>query len=419
MDPSTRVQIVSQIVLGITPGSRQPVDLASFLHPIADELNTLAAGVRGVSVVGCTEPQVVHAFVIQITTDMPAGDKLINAIGGNGESPGRFRLFSGVWHMTRYYLPPYAPDDQPPSKHRCFAVMGRSTPQRTASIIAVGVKIVEDARAAGKIKSAVRMIARHEGFTGYSLFFCPSPDDRKRDLAIRYMWEIGPDLAPYGTMHLFLSNVVPVLWGLCCGDKDKLGGDQPWDIASAACEAVGREIKAGRPTVPLSQARSLWNINKNSSSFKAVDWMYSLLSIGAVVLADRISEEIFRMFMLLCQAGRVLFKISAMTTDEQKDVDKHLRLFCSAFCTHVYAGKEERLRACRPTVVALLDVAANLRSCGPASSFWQCPAERLIGTLSRLIRSRRFPYAALTDAITSRCTTELVTSYAEGHLSRA
>jgi len=152
---------------------------------------------------------------------------------------------------------------------------------------------------------------------------------------------------------------------------------------------------------------------------KPVDWMYSLLSIGEVVLADRIPEEFFRMFMLLCQAGRVLSKLSAMTTDEQKDVDKHLRLFCSAFCTHVYAGKKERLRACRPTVVALLDVAANLRSCGPAWSFWQCPAERLIGTLSRPIRSRRFPYAALTDAITSRCTAELVTSYAQGHLSRA
>ena len=280
-------------MLGITPGSRQPVDLGSFLHPIADELTALAAGVRGVSVVGCTEPKVVHAFVIHFTTDMPAGDKLINAIGGNGENPGRFRLFYGVWHMTRYYFPPYAPDDQPPSKHRCFDVMGRSTPQRTASSIAVGVKKVEDVRAAGKSKSAVRMVARHEGFTGYSLFFCPSPDDRKRDLAIRCMWEIGPDLAPYGTMHLFLRNVLPVLWGLCCGDKDKLGGDQPWVIASAACEAIGREIKAGRPTVPLSQARALWNIKKNSSSFKAVDWMYSLLSIGDVVLADRTPEEFF------------------------------------------------------------------------------------------------------------------------------
>jgi len=359
VDPSTRVHIVSRLVFRVTPGPREPVDVESLLHPIADELNTLAAGVRDVTVAGCTEPQVLHAVIIQFTTDMPAGDELINAIGGNGENPRRFRLFSGVWQQTRYDFPPYAPDDQPPSKRHCFDVMGRSTPRRTVSSIAMGVKKVENARTAGKSKSAVPMIARQEAFEGYSLFFCPSPGDTERYPALRYPWDIGPDLVPYDTMHLYFCNVVPGLWGLFCGDNDKLGEDQPWVMSSAACQAIGRERKAGRPTVPLSQARSLQNINRHSSSFKVV------------------------------------------------------------FSTHVYAGKERRLRPCRPTIVALLDDAANLRSCGPAWSYWQFPAERLIGTLSRLIRSRRFPYAALTNAITSKYTAELVTSHAEGHLAQA
>jgi len=65
------------------------VGLESFLHPIAEELNVLAAGMSRVTVPGFSEPQVVQAFVPQFTTDMPAGDKLLNAIEGNCEHPGR------------------------------------------------------------------------------------------------------------------------------------------------------------------------------------------------------------------------------------------------------------------------------------------------------------------------------------------
>jgi len=356
VDPSTRVQIVSQFVLGSTPGPGQPADLESFLHPIAEELNALAAGVAGITVAGCAGPQVVRAFVIQFTTDMPAGDKLINAIGGNGENPGRFRLFSGVWHKTRYYYPPYDPCDPPPSKCRRFDAMGNSTPRRTAASIAVGVVKVEDARRDGKSKAAVRTIARQEGFKGYSLFFFPSPEDKRRYPALDYLSRIKLDLLPYDTMHLFFLKVVPSLWELFCGDNGKLGDDQSWVMINAAREDIGREMRAGRPTVPLSQARSLRNINKHSSSFKAIDWMYFLLSIGEVVLADRIPDDYFEMFMHLCQAGRLLFKPSAITTSELRDVDKLLKRFCLVFYTHVYAGKEERLRVCRPTIVALLDV---------------------------------------------------------------
>jgi len=50
VDPSGRVQVVSQLILGITPGPGQPADVESFFHPIAEELNTLATRVSGVTV---------------------------------------------------------------------------------------------------------------------------------------------------------------------------------------------------------------------------------------------------------------------------------------------------------------------------------------------------------------------------------
>jgi len=103
---------------------------------------------------------------------------------------------------------------------------------------------------------------------------------------------------------------------------------------------------------------------------------------------DRIPDEFFNMLMLLCGSGRLLFKPSAMTEQQLKEADKIVKRFYHAYYTRVYAGKEGRLGLSRPTIVALLDAAANFRSCGPAWSYWQFPAERLIGTVTRLIQSR-------------------------------
>jgi len=220
-------------------------------------------------------------------------------------------------------------------------------------------------------------------------------------------------------MHLFWRNVVPRLWEPFAGENNKPGGEQPWAIPKAVCHAIGREIKAGRRTVPLSQARSLRVITKHSGSYKAVDWLYFLVSVGEVILADRIPAHFFKMFMHLRHAGRLIFKPGSMTEVQLRQADKLINLFFQAFYTHVCAENEERLRVCRPTIVALLDVTANLRSCGPARSFWQFPAERLLGKLSRLIRSRRFPYAALTTTVSSKYSAELVTSFAEARVPGA
>ena len=133
---------VSQLILGITPGPGQPADLESFLHPIAEELNELASGVSGVTVAGIPEPQIVHAFVVQFTTDIPGGDKLLKAVGNNEEYAGRFRIFAGFKHKRRYYYAPFAPDDPPPSKRPRFDVKGDRSPRRTADSNTAGVSKV-------------------------------------------------------------------------------------------------------------------------------------------------------------------------------------------------------------------------------------------------------------------------------------
>jgi len=279
--------------------------------------------------------------------------------------------------------------------------------------------MVEEARRTGKSKTAVSALAQKEGFKGFSLFLFPSPETMARYPFLTYLWGIGSELVPYDTLHLFLCNVVPRLWELFTGENDKLGDEQPWVISKVVCDAIGHEMKVGRRTVPLNQAHSLRDISQHSGSYEAVDWLYFLLSVAEVVLADRIPEEYFNMFMLLFRAARLLFKPSFMTEGEIQEADMLIKRFCYAFYPHLYAGKADQLRDSRPTIVALLDVTANIPYCGPAWSFWHFPMERLLGTLPRLIRSRRFPYAALTTAVSSKNSAELVTCFAKAQVPQA
>jgi len=129
---------------------------------------------------------------------------------------------------------------------------------------------------------------------------------------------------------------------------------------------IGREITAGCAFVPLAQARPLRDINEHSGSYKASDWIYFLLSIGEVVLADRLPEEYFKRFMHLCQAGRLLLWPSGLTEMELTTVERHVKNFCAAFYKYVYAGRPERVELCRLPVVSLLDIVKNVRTVGPA-----------------------------------------------------
>jgi len=61
--------------------------------------------------------------------------------------------------------------------------------------------------------------------------------------------------------------------------------------------------------VPSTHARSLRDTNVHYGSYKASDWMFFLLSLGEVVLANRLPEDVFVAFMYLCKAARLMFRV--------------------------------------------------------------------------------------------------------------
>lgn len=413
LSAARRSKIVCQILLTVTPGPKQPADLESFLEPIADQLNQLAAGLDGVYNAGSTQFRKLRAFQHQWTTDMPGGDKLGNATGHNGFKPNRFRDFHGVLHKTHMYFPPR-------DAGTGEALFGDNREAR-GTAASVGARALEaaDSEASGMSMANQTKLAKMSGNKGYSLIFSPRLAQRASYPHLGYFWRMGPAAVPYDIMHMLLLNVCPLLWQLfaghtCLGEEE----DEDYVLPKGFRTLIGRELAAARQTVPVSQARSLRSIDMKFKSYKAVDWMYFLLSTGEVLLADRLPDVYFNMFMELSKAARLLVRPGGITVSELHEADVHLQSFQTAIYTHVYRGQAGRLPVCRSTVATVMDIVPNIKSCGPAWVSSQFPMERHVGVLARLITSRSNPHANLCAAIRNTYLAELVTGFGETNLPK-
>jgi len=408
-----RVKNIAQIILAVTPGPRHPVDLESFLHPIAEELSTLAQGMSGVKVAGRDGTSVLQAFVIQFTSSMPGGDKLLDAKGCGSIHPHRFRDFVGVRLKKQCCYPPVHPVNK---KRRLFSVQGPVACERTAESLTSTAEEVEAARRAGSSKKAVNELATKSGMKRYSHFHAASPKNKQRYPKLGYLWSLGQATLPYDTMHPMSCNVVPLLWQLLLGEHGILGASpEPYILPKSTVAMIGCETVAGRATVPLAQARSLRDLTVHWGSYKGADRLLFLLIVTEVVLAHHLPEEPFKMFVHLCRAGRLLFRPSDLTEDDLEKVERSIKNFCADFYKYFCAGQPERLGLCRLPVASLLDTTTNVRTVGPAWSYWQFSIARIIGTLPDFIGTHSDPYASLVNAITDKYHSKLIMDFADAH----
>lgn len=163
---------------------------------------------------------------------------------------------------------------------------------------------------------------------GYSLFVASSPGTRAAYPYLQDLWDVGPTAVPYGNMHLVLLNAVPHLGKLFAGLKlVNRKADEDYIMPRVTVALVGRELRGARRTVPMAQARSLKNIEIHHKSFKAVDWLHLILSSAEVLLAGRIPNSYFNLFMTLSRACRMRFGPRGVTRAEIEEIDKEMKYF--------------------------------------------------------------------------------------------
>jgi len=259
----TRSKNVSQLILCVTPGPKQPADLKSFLHPIVEELNQLVQGIYGVKISGMEGEHTIMAFFLQVTGVLPAFGKIINAKGHNGRNPDRNPKFQGFqFDIKEYFFPP----QHPTSRATLFNIRGNHA-RRTPTSIATDVHTVEQARAVPGLRSGVEELEKNCGFKRYSILFSQSPAHKARYPHLKYLEKLGSNIAPHDVMHLLFCNVVPFLWEIFSGVWRVPGAAQDDFVMSAAdSDAARKELRVARLTVPRIQARSLRDVKMHHKS---------------------------------------------------------------------------------------------------------------------------------------------------------
>ncbi|QRV91965.1 Transposase family Tnp2 protein [Ceratobasidium sp. AG-Ba] len=116
LPPTIRFHLEHILCLGVIPGPKEPKDPGSFLQPLIDKLEELAAGVPAWDSIN-KRPFCLRAYLIACFGDMPAVAKLMCMKGPGGKQPCRACNILGTQHPNgKYYAAlnrPFADNPEP------------------------------------------------------------------------------------------------------------------------------------------------------------------------------------------------------------------------------------------------------------------------------------------------------------------
>lgn len=114
--------------------------------------------------------------------------------------------------------------------------------------------------------------------------------------------------------------MVPNFWGLLSGTL-RAGAEVVDDfrLPRNVRADMANQYRAAVRTVPVR------NIDKHSGSFKAVEWLFFQLCYGEALQYGKVPDEVYKMFMCLCRAGRLLFHSNTVSARDLVKVDKEIK----------------------------------------------------------------------------------------------
>jgi len=116
----------------------------------------------------------------------------------------------------------------------------------------------------------------------------------------------------------------------------------------------------------MERAQSIRDIDVHIKSVKAADWLQFIFCSEEDLLAGRITDAYFKIFMAPRRACRLLVRPRGATKADIEEIDKDIKYFVAMYYAKIYRGTAERLPLCLFTIASLLDIVPLLWPCGPA-----------------------------------------------------
>lgn len=393
-----RYQTQNVIINFAIPGPNVPSDIESFLWPLFGELARASEGIFLWD--GLRSEWFLHrSYVVMFLGDM-LGSAKVNGMSGHSAVRGdRFTTVEAARSSIQkgskaQYYPLNPPDNASGQYNPHRPTYGpENLPMRKQEDYWATLKRISDAKTATEKATISRS-------TGVS----------KIPIAVALPGFIHPSFFPLDPFHLFYENCMPWIWDIMTLHA-KSG--EPVHVLPDQAKAFGEHVSQAMRTLPPAFCGNIRDpFLKRQSQYKAYEWMALLhwyfLPIGLELEFNSNLLHVFSSFAYIVDY--------AMTIKSRSEADLiQLRSKISTFLTQfeqLFVGDDpEKIQRCRLCVFQLIHVPIHIKWYGSIRLGSQATCERTIGEMGHQIKSKKDPFANLTNIIIERESTRLVQLY--------
>jgi len=382
---SIRYHTDNVIINFATPGPNSPGDIESFIWPLFQEM---AMASEGIWMWDAIDSSIfVHKSCISMALgDMLGSAKLNGMTGHTGLFGDRFSMVQGaksscIRGAKSQYYPMNPPENTKYNPSRPSHYDLSKLPMRSQDIYWSTIKRLANATT----KKEHSEIAKSTGISRLPL--CAA------SVAFTH-----PTFFPLDPFHLFYENCVAFIWDIWTSFSKS---DEIVYLSPEKARTLGSFVPLAMKTLPSAFCGPIRDpYLKWQSQYKIYEWMallhWYIIPIGIEIQMD---STVLKNFSRFLEAIEFAMTISPRSDAEIQNLHKIISLFLVEY-EQLYIGNDpERILRARLCIFQLIHVPHHIQWNGSIRVGSQATVERSIGEMGHKIRSKKAPFANLTNLI--------------------
>lgn len=385
LPPEIRYKSENVIINFATPGPNSPRDIESFIRPLFEEM---AQGSEGIWIWDALDSAYI---LIKACIAIGAGDMLgsakINGMAGHAAIHGdRFSMVQAAKSsMARgskaQYYPILTPD-----------TYNSSRPQYSYAELPIRdhekyFETLRELECAGN-ENQRRKITKATGIS-------------RLPLCAASQAFFHPTFFPLDPFHLIYENCMAFIWDLWTIESDK---DEIMHISEEKAATLGKLVTDAMETLPPSFCGPIRNpYLKRQSQYKIYEWMallhWYLVPMGLELNFNSLILENFSHFV---QAMDYSMTNKPRSENNLKDLQSLITQFLTDFERLYIGDNPDRNNCARLCIFQLIHIPLHIKWNGSIRIGSQATVERSIREMGHKIRSKKSPFANLTNIIIRR-----------------
>jgi hypothetical protein len=400
LPPEIRYRARNVIINFATPGPNSPGDIESFIRPLFEEL---AQGSEGIWLWDAVDSSWFfhRMYAVMFNGDM-LGSAKVNGMAGHSAKHGdRFWMIPGArtsldkGAKAQYYpLCPPQNDRYNQDRPAEFSTVESIVLRKQEDYWKV-LNALDNSKLSGRARA---LLVKNSGVS-------------RMPLAAASAAFVHPSFFPLDPFHLFYENCIPFFWDIWTGSGS--GAAESIHISDRKAQKFGELVPAAMKTIPPSFCGPVRDpFLKRNSQYKAYEWMallhWYVLAIGIELEFNAMLLDNFSRFVEIVEYAMT---IKPRSQEELDQMHGEILEFLQGY-ELLYVGNDPtKIHRCRLCVFQLIHIPNHIRWFGSVRLGSQATVERAIGEMGHKIRSKKEPFANLTNIIVEQEVIRLVEDY--------